>query len=81
MICYRHTTQYGEGVLSRDGAWEPTRAHFRDEADSLLFYETLGETGARRGADEQSLRSNCRNARSQRGGGNAMVAEDLYPAA
>jgi hypothetical protein len=61
---------------------------FRDEADRLLFYQTLGEacerTGwrvARVGADEQSLPSNGGNARSQPGGGNAMVAEHLYPAA
>ena len=54
---------------------------FRDEADRLLFYQTLGEAGARVGADEQSLPSNGGNARSQPGGGNAIVAEHLYPAA
>jgi hypothetical protein len=60
---------------------------FRDEVGRLLFYQTLGEAlagwleGACVGPDEQSLSSNGRNARSQRGGGNAMVAEDLYPAA
>jgi hypothetical protein len=31
------------------------------------------------GADEQSLPSNGGNARTQLGGGNAMVAEYLYP--
>lgn len=54
---------------------------FRDEADRLLFYETLGVAGARVGPDEQSLASIGRNARSQPGSGNAMVAEHLYPAA
>jgi hypothetical protein len=43
--------EYGGAFLPRDGAWESAGARFHDEADRVLFYQTLGEACVRTGSE------------------------------